>query len=335
MLNKIKIEDHSKPITFAFINKVESIREESSSGGIFDCLANYVLNKGGIVFGVGFNDKWEVIHQSVEDIGLLKNLRGSKYVQSNVGYEYEKVKIALDKKRVVLFSGTPCQIVGLKSYLKKDFENLLTVDIICHGVPSPLVWKKYVEMKGYSEKIEKISFRSKYYGWKKFSMLFGYNSQTEITSLDKDLFMQGFLSNLYLRPSCYKCNFKTKKRNSDFTIADFWGIDNILPAIDDDKGISLVFLHSEKAKNIFYQLPYSIKKQVKFEDAVKYNPSMMYSSPPNKNKKFFFKELIEEKISIDKLINKYTRISLKTKIYNKLYGLIRKILTLNCNDKLK
>lgn len=269
--------------TLAAVNKDVNIRMESSSGGVFTALAEYVINKGGVVFGARFDNNLNVIHDYVESIEGLQKFRGSKYVQSQIGDTYSQAKKFLKEGRIVLFSGTPCEIAGLKKFLRKDYDNLIAVDIVCHGVPSPMVWKKYLESisprpKGAAagkntvlslneSSLEGVSFRDKRLGWKKFGFRFslkagnkaGQNSvsgspiskQEELFQYHWDNeFMQVFLRNECLRPSCYDCPAKSGKSQSDITLGDFWGIQEIHPELDDDKGLSLVLVNSEKGANL-------------------------------------------------------------------------------------
>lgn len=184
----------------------------------------------GVVFGASFNNNFEVEHTCVELKQELEKLRGSKYVQSRIGNTYEQTNQLLKSGRKVIFTGTPCQVAGLKSYLGKTYDNLLSVDFICHGVPSPGVWKKYVDyrQKKAGSVIQRISFRRKYKGWKRYSVSFLFENNKEYReTLDKDLYMRAFLKDVCLRPSCYACKFKSIYRQSDITLADFWGIQNI------------------------------------------------------------------------------------------------------------
>lgn len=183
------------------------------------------------------------MHTKAETIAELSKFRGSKYVQSDINTTYKQAELFLKKGIKVLFSGTPCQINGLLNYLRKEYDNLLLVDFICHGTPSPLIWNNYVKNKekDFQSTPQKISFRDKNYGWKKFSISFSFKNDTKyLKDLNEDIFMKGFLSDLYLKPSCYTCNAHREHRASDITLADFWGIQNVLPELDDDKGTSLV-----------------------------------------------------------------------------------------------
>lgn len=270
-----------KPMkVYASINPNEEIRKQSSSGGIFTMIAESIINEGGVVFGARFDEDWEVKHDYTDTIEGLAAFRGSKYVQSRIGETFKQVRVFLNAGRKVLFSGTSCQIAGLRRFLRKDYENLLTVDVVCHGVPSPLVWRSYLEYiknlpQGVDGKnsvssllneiheITGISFRDKMNGWRKFGFVAYEKSvgQTDSDSvlspndikivdesLTKNLYLVTFLKNLDLRPSCKKCPAKSGKCGSDITLADYWKVDMFHPEMDDDKGTSLVLINTEKGK---------------------------------------------------------------------------------------
>lgn len=306
ILNQVKVEN--KPVAYAVKNLEEEIRKQSSSGGMFTLLAESILNDGGVVFGVAFNEKLELKHTYVEKFEDLQIFRGSKYLQSIVGKTYSKVKNFLIEGRKVMYTGTPCQIEGLKSYLGKEYENLFTQDIICHGVPSPKVherYLKYLRDKYKTKNIKNIIHRTKINGWKNWCVNIKFDNSEYIKAHEQDPYMQAFLRNTSLRESCYKCQFKKKNRASDITLADFWGIENVAPEMDDDKGTSLVIVNSEKGKQIFEQIKDKIiYKQVDFEEAIRYNPSMTKSVKPDYNRKKFFENL--DKMPFDKLVKKYT-----------------------------
>lgn len=296
------------PKAFTCINKDNKIRNSSSSGGMFTLLAENILQNGGVVFGVAFDENYSIIHTYAENKKDCEKFRGSKYAQSQNGDSLKKVKEFLEDGRYVLFTGTPCQIEGLKKYLNKEYEKLYTQDIICHGVPPHKVWERYLKFRKEQsgQNPENISFRNKDEGWRKFSMKFEYkDGQNYINNLDQDPYMQAFLRNTSLRESCYNCQFKKKNRASDITLADFWGIENVAPEMDDDKGTSLVIVNSEKGKQIFEQIKDKIMyKEVDFEEAIRYNPSMTKSVKPDYNRKKFFENL--DKMPFDKLVKKYT-----------------------------
>lgn len=307
ILNKNKIEN--KPKAFAVKNRNEEIREQSSSGGMFTLLAESVIKDGGVVFGAEFDESWKLKHTCAETIEVLQKFRGSKYLQSTIGDTYKNVKELLTEGRKVLFTGTPCQIEGLKSYLEKEYENLLTQDIICHGVPSPKIHDRYIKsiMRRYKAKnIENITHRTKVKGWKNWCVRIKLDNKEYIKSHNEDIYMQAFLQNITLRESCYNCQFKKKNRISDITLADFWGIEKVVPEMDDDKGTSLVIINSKKGQKIFDELKEKIiYKEVDFEKSITDNTSMTASSKENPNRTGFFNDL--DKMSFDKLAKKYIR----------------------------
>lgn len=329
IINPVKRND-SKKIAYAGMNKDEQIRIKSSSGGIFSILAEYIIKNNGIVYGAGFDEDFNINHKRILVSADLDLLRGSKYVQSSIGNIYRQVKNDLESNKQVLFTGTPCQIEGLRSYLKKEYINLVTMDFICHGVPSPLVWKKYLEemKKSKQENIKNIYFRNKDIGWKVFSLKIIFDEKIYINDLSNDLFMKGFLQDVYLRPSCYSCKFKKINRISDITVADFWGIKKVLPKMDDDKGTSLIVIHSEKGKQLFDELSEKmILNEVNLNEAIKYNPSMISSVKYNEKRNAFFAELNSGKDLIY-LLSKYTKISFIKKLKNKIKRGIKKIINM-------
>ena len=278
-------------IAYAAYTKNNILRKDSSSGGIFSEIALVILNQGGVVFGAAYNEQFYVYHTCIETADELYKLRGAKYAQSSLQGVYSKVKEYLKQNRRVLFSGTPCQIAGLKTFLKLKYELLFCVDFVCHGVPSPKVWKAYVEYRSLLDNNGKlpisINMRSKKTGWSfyKYSNVFYYN-QTEWSSLSsQSLYMKIFVGDYINRLSCSNCQMKGYDRVSDITLGDFWGIWDIEPDMDDDKGTSLMIVHSYNAKNMLKCLSNKIVfKQVTLEQTSKQNQSMLKSSPLQKNR---------------------------------------------------
>ena len=228
---------------------------------MFSVVAEWILRQNGAVFGAAFDENFEVCHIAVETETELSKLRGSKYVQSNLLDVYPQVLQYLENGRKVLFSGTACQIAGLKKYLNNDYENLYTVDVLCHGVPSPKIWKMYLKdkQKKYNSSIEKIEFRNKKNGWKNFSVNMEFcDNQRYCVNSYEDSFMRMFLDNIDLRPSCYNCRYKGFPRMSDMTVGDSWGIENYMPDMDDDKGTSVILVHSSKGKQLLEAVKESI-----------------------------------------------------------------------------
>ena len=261
----------------------------------------------------------------VDNLDDLSKLRGSKYLQANTGNVFKQVQKDLNAGREVLFSGTPCQIDALKFFLQRDYSNLLTVDIICHGVPSQLLWEKYVEYleQKYDAKIQSVNFRSKKYGWKKFGLEKEGENISQYLDLSKDPYMVMFLKNYCLRPSCYDCNAKRLEPMSDITIADFWGIEHIAPDLDDDKGISLVIVHTQKGQMRLNQLKETVElRNVSAKDAIKYNPSYNFSVSRLKERDSLFLDLNSRQFK--KMIKKYCK---KTFIQRVRNSFIHKLLS--------
>lgn len=327
--NEKSIEN--EPVAYACFNNNEAIRKESSSGGIFTLLAEKVLAHDGVVIGAAFSQDFSVEHCYVRNVKDLGQLRGSKYLQSSIGDTYQQAKEFLDQGVRVLFSGTPCQISGLKSFLDKEYQQLSCIDIICHGVPSPKVWEKYLlfQEERVGSKIRRIAFRRKDDGWKRYSVSLSFNNDTEyLQPLDKDLYMSAFLKDVCLRPSCYDCKFKSLHRESDITLADFWGIENVLPEMDDDQGTSLLLINSATGKAMFDKIKSEIIfEKVDMNEAVKYNSAATKSAIYNSKRAGFFEEL--DQLPFDRLVEKYCSVAMSARIKRKtralLAGVLRKM----------
>lgn len=281
---------------YAAYTKDEYIHLNSSSGGIFTEIAKCIIADGGVVFGAAFDADFNVVHTEVETADGLEKFRGSKYVQSSINDAYSRAKNFLLQGRPVLFTGTPCQIGGLYAYLGKSYENLYTQDIICHGVPSPMVWQRYIKYRldeMDSGDLTGVCFRSKDAGWQRFSMTMNFdNGQMYVKTLDRDYMLRAFLKNLCLRPSCHDCSFKGKKRQSDITLADFWGVQHVLPDMYNHNGTSLVFINSKKGKDLFDRIGDNIIfKQVDADTAIAFNSAMIKSATKNPKRDKFMSEI--------------------------------------------
>ena len=305
---------------YAAMHPDEDIRLNSSSGGIFTLLAEQIIDEGGVVFGARFDEYWEVIHDYTETKEGLAVFRGSKYVQSRIGNTYQQAENFLKHGRKVMFTGTPCQIVGLKKFLRKDYPNLFTVEFVCHGVPSPLVWRKYLKETAEDIRAKRavgkntvtsslsdlpvitgISFRDKTNGWKKFGFSLRYTASKAVENsvsvsaiteeglflepFTENHFMRAFLADYILRPSCYACPSKLGKSCSNITIGDLWGVDRFNPSIDDDKGLSLVMLHNDKASAILAKCNL---EDVDYLSAFNSNPSIERSVSIPVNRTYFW-----------------------------------------------
>lgn len=265
----------SKPIaTYAVKNKDSVTHLASSSGGIFTSLAQYVLQQGGVIYGAAYDNQGEVRHISVETNENLARLRGSKYVQSQIGNCYLEVKKQLKEGRQVLFSGTPCQVAGLRNFLRKDYCNLLTVDLVCNSVPSPRIWRdylKYINPKGLP--LGFINMRDKKTSWRKSRIIVKADNGNVL--LDErgsyNLYIRGFKSRNYTRPSCFACKAKNGQSGSDLTLGDFWGIKHVLPQAIDSKGVGLLLIRTERGAEVFRNISCEWH-EADYSKALHYNP---------------------------------------------------------------
>ena len=278
---------------YAAISKDVTEYKTSTSGGAAAVLSKHIVENGGVVYGCTGTNGMDNCHVRIDNVADLHKLKGSKYVQSEIGSSYEKAKKHLKEGKKVLFSGTPCQIAGLRKFLRKDYNTLLTVEVVCHGAPAPLVWRTYLnkeiakcgkDLSG----VEGINFRDKLTGWKTYSLSVKLSENIVSASLSKDNdYMRAFLSNLSLRHSCYNCPAKSGKSGADITIGDFWGIENVRPELDDDKGLSLVMVNSPKGMTSLKTLNCEFVP-VGFDEAVKGNSAYYQSVSKPVNREFFF-----------------------------------------------
>ena len=317
---------------FAVQSCDNAVLEKSSSGGAFYLLASEIVKKGGYVCGVEISNDNKVRHSIVDNLKDLDKFLGSKYVQSDIGNTYLEVKKLLDNGAQVLFSGTPCQVNGLKIFLNKEYENLLTVDLICHGVPSPYVWEKYLEFqeKKHGSKIVSVKFREKRINWINSGIELKFsNGDTYFEVMKNDAFFLHFLKNFCLRESCYACEFKGDNRFSDITIGDFWGVDRLYPELYNDKGVSLAILNTDKGVYTFENNPY-LKNclEVNLDKALKYNEAYWLPVEGFKYRNAFVKEL--RKKPFDKVTRKYLR---KLATRQRLYSYFNKIKRIITNKK--
>lgn len=322
---------HDYPLAYACYSQDDTVRSKSSSGGMFSVFAEKVLDLGGVVFGAAFNDSWNVEHICVERKSDLWKLYGSKYVQSNIGDVFYDVKENLLEDRYVLFCGTPCQVEGLKSFLNKEFDKLLLIDLICHGVSSPQIWEEYLDEIKNGRAISNISFRDKSNGWSHFSIRIGFTDGSEyIKEAYDDPFMCAYLNNIILRPACYQCKFKVLNRQSDITLADFWGIKKIEPDMYDDKGCSLAILHTDRAERFFMEVSHKIVyKSVIIEDALIFNKNMYMAVPEPIKREAFFRDYALSRLPLAKKLINVTRPGILTRLLTEMKRIIRLFLHFN------
>lgn len=317
IINKKKYNEKKK-MTYASYNKNEEIRKKSTSGGFFSALAEKIIELGGVVFGAAFDENFIVKHIAVENKEDLYKFRGSKYVQSIIGDTYQQVRELLEKDKYVLYSGTPCQIYGLRAYLKKDYEKLYCIDVICKGVPSPKLWELYKENKQKKNKIKEVHFREKTYGFSSTTMsLYFENGKQYHKGHEADEMLNLFVAELSSRPSCYNCNFKGMERAGDFTIGDCWHVEEMVPEFNDDKGTTLLIVHTSKGTDLLSEISNIVLKEIDLDKALQLNggnKKSMYleSAKPNSNREEFYKDF--NKLEYKDLINKYCPKTIKTRL---------------------
>ncbi len=291
--------DKKRDVKCLAVMASDEIRKTSSSGGMFTLAAKYILKKGGVVVGAAWDDEFELNHIIVRDEKELYKLRGSKYIQSKIGKIYRLIESELKNDQYVLFSGCPCQVDGLKSFLGKEYDKLYTIDIICHGVPSEKILKKYIEEKCDKEKIEEINFRDKSkYKW----------STTVLIKTDKQLIQEDYKSSrfwyayrngLIYREACYNCKYANMKRTGDITIGDFWGIWEYKRNMNDGMGTSLVLVNSDKGNDLIEYLKTNMNEELlvieeaPMELALRYNVNLQYPAPRNLKRDLFWNKLDE------------------------------------------
>ncbi|MCD8012957.1 MAG: Coenzyme F420 hydrogenase/dehydrogenase, beta subunit C-terminal domain [Lachnospiraceae bacterium] len=278
---------------YAVKHREETVRAASRSGGIFTALSDLVLESGGIVYGCVLTEDFRAVHTRADHAYLRNQMRGSKYIQSELGDTYKKVKLDLDAGRNVIFSGTSCQVAGLRSFLGREYESLICVDIVCHGVPSKKVWLKYLgwQEKRAGKKVVAVDFRDKgAFGWRAhietLTMVDGSRENSEV-------FKNLFYGHTVLRPCCYECPYKDVIHPGDITIADYWGIEKAAPEFDDDKGVSLVLVNTDRGSDMFAECKEKLVwKQTRIEDSMQPPLKAPFTRPANRDA--FWKDLQTE-----------------------------------------
>lgn len=320
----INVYEYAKPMNcYAAMNNDDIVRLNSSSGGVFYAIASKIISEGGIVFGVVFDESLNVKHVWSETIDGILPMMGSKYLQSRIEDSYQNVKIFLERGRIVLFTGTPCQVAGLNHYLGKAYDKLHTIEVICHGVPSPAVWQSYMTetfvrpkggrvkntvlpsplMANTSASVD-VKFRDKRFGWKKYGFAilplasFRGEENSVLPSYRpifyepfyQNAYMKVFLKNWSLRPSCYNCKAKSGASHADITIGDYWGVDRSNNIKDDDGGISCVICRSEKGYELMKMTESLNVIPTEYEIVLQGNPSLEKSVSETKSSTYFHKK---------------------------------------------
>lgn len=281
---------------YAVKNAKEEIREKSTSGGVFFELAKDILSRGGVVCAAKYDEDFQVVHKCACTLEEVCPMMGAKYAQSRAEHCFGEIKEYLKEGKEVLFVGTPCQTAALHTYLGKPYDGLCMVDMICHGVPSPAVWQKYLHWRKKTDfpmsTLNSVNLRSKETGWSKYSYAVEMRydgDQRYIVKQNEDPYMQGFVQNLFLRQSCSQCTFKGNSRQSDMTLGDFWGIWDLYPEFDDNKGTSLLLIRTEKGMRAWQRIRLRFEVlEVNYQQALSYNPSALISSVSHEHRKAFF-----------------------------------------------
>lgn len=278
-----------KPKVYAVKHIDENIRAASRSGGIFTALSDLILADGGIVYGCALTEDFTAVHIRAENAAERNRMRGSKYIQSKLGDTFKNVQKDLEAGKSVLFSGTSCQVAGLKQFLGKEYSNLFCVDIVCHGVPSTAVWKNYLhwqEQKNHG-KAAKVDFRNKRdFGWRDHVETIGFDNGK---STNSRVFRNLFYGHMILRPSCYECPYKSVMHPGDITIADYWGIEKAAPEFDDNKGVSLVLVNNEVGENALERVKgILVWKQTELKDSMQ--PPLKAPFPRPENREQFWND---------------------------------------------
>lgn len=343
-----QLEQRTPLNCYAGYNTNDNIRQKSSSGGIFWELARNTISKGGIVFGAVFDAEWHVVHKSAKTLEEVEPMLGSKYLQCDTENTFQECKKYLKQGKYVLYSGTPCQIEGLHKYLGKSYENLFTLDFICHGVPSPGIWHRYLNenfgknaaVKAADGKntvlnlslnakspIGDIKFRDKTDGWEKFRFVVRSKSASKADKnsvLLSDIYsnnpyMKGFLNDLYLRESCYNCPARCFASHSDITIGDFWGVHSLkMDDMNDKKGLSIITINSDKGKDKFQEISSKlILRELSFLQAIESNSNLINIAKKNIEKVAQFNKYASI-MPLKEAIDKTLYVSLLKRIFFKI-----------------
>ena len=297
-------------------NKNQEILGQSTSGGAFTAIAENIIERGGVVFGAAFDDDFNVFHTYAENANDLRKFRNSKYVQSDIRGAYKDVLRFLKEGRAVLFSGTPCQAEGLYRYLGKKYDNLIIIDTVCRAVPSPELWKRYLDYrkKDSSEKPVYAAFRDKYrYGYQYSQMHIKFDSGRDYYSgVESDPYLRAFFNNLCDRPSCHECAFKKRYRISDITVWDCFNVSLIDKAMDNNRGVTRMLVHSEAGEKLVSTLKNVQLVAIDPDVAVNRSKELVKPTEKNQRRDEFFSDF--ESMEMEQLIKKWFPHRMKVKL---------------------
>lgn len=282
---------------FTYNNPDYHVRANSSAGGLFSTLAERIIADKGVVYGAGFNKDWSVGHRRIDNIELISNLRGSKYVFSDICQSLEQLDNDIKAHRKILFCGTPCQVATVRKRFGAN-DNLLLVEVVCHGAPEPKFWKSYLDElllmnRKTRQDITSICFRDKTEGWKNYSMRIDFNDGTKfIQSHRENIYIQAFVYDYTLRNGCTKCHFKNPNSRADISIGDFWGIETLVPEIDNNLGTTIAIGNTDMGLRILNPIAKHI--DLKITELAKFNPAIIFAPGTPKNKSEFLTKYINE-----------------------------------------
>ncbi len=323
---------------FAIRTKNDKFLKECASGGFFTQLSQHILKNNGVVYGAAYGENNEVVHTVAEKEAECLKFSSSKYVQSKIGDTFKNVKEDLNSGRTVCFSGTPCQVEGLLNFLGRDYANLITVDMVCHGVPSPFLWEKYIESmeKKYKSKVINANFRKKTYGYQSGLLeLVFENGKVYYGSKRNDAMVKSFFTEISSRMSCYECAFKKAKHKSDFTMFDCWHAAELVQGLkDDDKGFTNLLVNTDKGINILTEFAESFEMyEVDIEKAIALDGVMVRKSAKMHPCRTEYYKAISEN-SLKFAIQKYIPITKKDEIIVSFRSVLYKLGILNTMRKL-
>ena len=317
-----KADRFPEPATYAVWHRDLSVRMASRSGGIFTALSDAVLSEGGVIYGCVLTDRLEAVHIRAENAQDRDRMRGSKYIQSNMMRNFRAVKKDLEAGRKVLFSGTSCQIAGLRRFLHKEYDSLLCVDVVCHGVPSPLVWKKYLKWQENVNGAKTVSadFRNKKdFGWKDHVESLFLSDGRQV---DSRVFTTMFYGHCILRPCCYKCPYKDVMHPGDITIADYWGIEKAAPSFFDNRGTSLVLVNTPKGEEVFQDVKSRLSFcETRIEDSMQ--PPLIEPFPEPEEREAFWQDFSAKPFR--SLVRKYGTLPFKVRLKRRVRHIRRRL----------
>lgn len=327
-LNGIPSSGYVQPEVYAAWNLDTEIRVQSTSGGVFTALAQAVINRGGYVAGAFYDEGFRICHGVVSSLDEIPRLRQSKYAQSWIGDTFTQVRQLLREGKLVLFCGTPCQSAGLQQFLSRKYENLYCCDFICRGVISPKVYEKFLKDMRPTEtsQLSVVHFKNKDYGWNRFSTKLTFRDGSIYhRDRNEDYYMRGYLRhNLYIRPSCHRCDYKSLPRISDISLGDFWGIGNYDKTLDNEQGTSVVLVNSEKGKTLFAwaQASLSVHKR-SIEEVLAGNSCLLNVAQPGEFRDYFFENV--DRYRFDELVIRIDKKSINIPLRYRVYQFIGKV----------